>query len=287
MLLNLSGVNPIRSWLTSIPVRLLIDTDPVFTQIRHLTDALALERARCHTHFYTFGENIERGSAAVPDDGLPWRATRQPVVLDAWTVTPGPEDARFTTVMQWDSYPAREYQGRRYGMKADSFGPYVGLAGRLGCGLELALGSRSAPRALLAESGWILRDPLEVTRDLWSYQRYIRGSKAEFSVAKHGYMASHSGWFSERSAAYLASGRPVVVQDTGFSKWLPVGAGVLAFRTVEEAVAAIEEVSDRYATHCRSARAVAEEYFDARIVLGRLLESAATRPNGKIDREAS
>src|SRR5205807_370555 len=107
-----------------------------------------------------------------------------------------------------------------------------------------------APRVLghltrLAEKGWILRDPLEVTKDPWSYQRYIRTSKAEFSLAKHGYVVSHSGWFSERSAAYLASGRPVVVQDTGFSEWLPVGAGILPFGGVEEAVEAIKEVSNR------------------------------------------
>jgi hypothetical protein len=278
LLLNLSGVNPVRPWLMKVPVRVLIDTDPVFTQIRHLTDASALERARCHTHFYTFGENIERGTAAVPDDGLPWRATRQPVVLDAWPVTPGREGAPFSTVMQWDSYAAREYRGQRYGMKADSFAPYMNLPARVGCRLELALGSPRAPRAQLAQSGWRLRDPLVVTRDPWSYQRYIRASKAEFSLAKHGYVVSHSGWFSERSAAYLASGRPAVVQDTGFSEWLPVGAGILAFREYQQAVEAITDVSENYAAHCRSARAIAESYFDARDVLNRLIQSAATYP---------
>jgi hypothetical protein len=276
LLLNLSGVNPLRPWLMNVPIRVLLDTDPVFTQVRHLLDAAALERARCHTHFCTFGENIEQGTATVPNDGLPWRATRQPVVLDAWVVTPGPERAPFTTVMQWDSYPAREYRGRRYGMKADSFEPYVDLPARVDCELELALGSPSAPRTQLAERGWILRDPLEVTKDPWTYQRYIRASKAEFSLAKHGYVVSHSGWFSERSAAYLASGRPVVVQDTGFTDWLPSEAGVLAFRTPAEARDRIREVSGAYRHHCQAARDVAERYFDSRRVLPLLLESALT-----------
>jgi hypothetical protein len=276
--LNVSGVNPLRPWLEQVPVRVLIDTDPLFTQVRHLTDAAALERTRQHTAFFTFGENIPRGTSRVPSDGLPWRATRQPIVLDSWPVTPGPVRGHFTTVMQWDSYPAREYEGQRYGMKAESFGPYINLPGSTGETLELALGSPSAPRGWLTDRGWALEDPLSVTRDLWTYQSYIQESKSEFAVAKDGYVRAWSGWFSERSAAYLASGRPVVAQDSGFSEWLPVGEGILAFRDVEEAVEAIREVSNHYTDHCRSARALAEGYFDARDVLVRLLESAATKP---------
>jgi hypothetical protein len=273
-LLNVSGVNPLRPWLQGVPVRVLIDTDPLFTQLRHLTDPAALDRARQHTHFFTFGENIPRRGSAVPSDGLPWQPTRQPVALGAWPVTPAPPHGPFTTVMQWDSYPAREYGGQRYGMKADSFGPFEELPGRTGEVLEIALGSANAPRARLAAAGWALQDPLAITRDPWSYQRYVQESKAEFSVAKHGYVTSRTGWFSERSAAYLASGRPVVVQDTAFAEWLPVGTGVLTFRTPDEALTAIQEVSAEYRRHCEAARGVAEEYFDSRRVLTCLLESA-------------
>jgi hypothetical protein len=118
----------------------------------------------------------------------------------------------------------------------------------------------------------MLRDPLEVTRDPWTYQQYLRGSKAEFSVAKHGYVAARSGWFSERTAAYLASGRPALVQDTGFSAWLPTGAGLLAFSSPDEAAAGVEEIGRRYAFHCRAAREVAEQCFDSGVVLGELLD---------------
>src|SRR5262249_51305785 len=121
LLLNLSGVNPLRPWLEDVPVRVLVDTDPVFTQVRHLPEPAALARARRHTAFFSFGLNIGAGRSAVPDDGLPWQPTRQPVVLDAWPVTPGPAGGKYTTVMQWDSYPAVHHRGQRYGLKGDSF----------------------------------------------------------------------------------------------------------------------------------------------------------------------
>lgn len=278
LVLNLSGVNPLRPWLAEVPRRALVDTDPVFTQLRHLHDAGARAGAALHTHFFSFGEGIARGGTSVPDDGFPWRPTRQPIVLDAWPVTPGRPEGRFTTVMQWDSYPAREHAGRRYGMKSESFAPYLDLPARTGQGFEIALGSESAPRDRLRGHGWVLRDPLAVTRDPWTYQRYLRGSKAEFSVAKHGYVAARSGWFSERTAAYLASGRPALVQDTGFSAWLETGAGLLAFSSPDEAAAGVEEVDRRYGFHCRAAREAAERCFDSGAVLGELLEGIAQEP---------
>jgi len=239
-----------------------------------LTDAASRNLALQHTAFLSYGENFGRAACSVPKDGLPWQATRQPVVLDAWPVTPGPARGKFTTVMQWDSYPTREFNGRRYGMKSSSFEPYVDLPKRAGSMLELAVGSPSAPRDLLRSKGWEVRDPLEVTRDPWLYQDYIRQSKAEFSVAKQGYVVSQSGWFSERSACYLASGRPVLIQETGFSRWMETGAGVISFCTLEEAFAGIEEINSRYGFHCRASRQAAEEYFDSNRVLSHLIEAA-------------
>ena len=276
VLLNVSGVNPVRPWLAGVPVRALIDTDPVFTQVRHLTDASARRLADWHTHFFTFGENFGSPGCRIPDDGLPWLPTCQPIVLDVWEATPGRPNGRFTTVMQWDSYERREYGGVRYGMKAESFGPIIEVPERIDAELELAIGSANAPREALERHGWLLRDPLEVTRDPWTYQEYIRQSRAEFSVAKHGYVVSNSGWFSERSACYLASGRPVVVQDTGFPGQLAGGAGVLGFANPGEACAALQEVQDNYRLHCEAAREIAEEYFDARKVLRALLDQALT-----------
>lgn len=274
LLINVSEEKPERPWLMAIPNRVFVDTDPAFTQIRSLTDPVERQRALQYTAFCSFAENIGQVDCSIPDDGLPWQATRQPVVFSAWPVLQGPRSGKFTTIMQWESYPALEYHGRRFGMKAESFMPdYLDLPEKAGPCFELALGSPSAPRALLSDKGWSLRDPLVITQDPWTYQAYIQQSKAEFSVAKHGYVVCHSGWFSERSAVYLASGRPVIVQDTGFTKWLPTGAGVLAFNTPEEALSAVDEVNRRYEFHCQAARQVADEYFNADKVLEILVEN--------------
>jgi hypothetical protein len=274
VLLNVSGVNPIRPWFGNIPIRVLIDTDPAFTQIRHLNDPAARQLALKHNVFLTFAENFGTEGCVVPDDGLPWQATRQPVVLQAWPVVPAPKDGNFTTVMQWDSYKVREHNGIRYGMKSSSFEPYLDLPRYTDARLELAVGSETAPRKLLKENGWLVCDPLEVTRDLNTYRQYIQRSKAEFSIAKHGYVVTRSGWFSERSANYLASGRPVLVQETGFSSWMNSGAGVIAFNSPDEAIAGIEQIYRNYALHCEAARAVAEAYFDSSMVLTGMIECA-------------
>jgi hypothetical protein len=267
-----SCANPLRPWFEKIPVRVLIDTDPVFTQIRNLTDAARNRRSHQHNSFFSFAGNANSESASIPDDGIHWSTTRQPVVLDAWPVTEPPIDGKFTTVLQWDSYAAREYNGVSYGMKSRSFEPYLQLPTRTKARLELAVGSATAPRALLRSNGWHVRDPFEVSSDPWLYQQYLRSSKAEFTVAKHGYVVSRSGWFSERSAAYLASGRPVVTQETGFSDWMPSGLGVVPFRSPAEALAAIEDVNARYESHCRRARELAVEFFDSKKVLVDLLD---------------
>lgn len=274
VLLDVSGVTPIRPWFADIPVRVYIDQDPVFTQIKHLTDERARAHGRRHTHFFSFGENIASGQSTVPDDGFAWRRTRQPVDLDLIEASPGPASGTFTTIMLWDSYDAVEYQGVRYGLKSDSFAPYLDLPSRSPERFELAVGKESTPRDLLGRNGWKLRDPREPTKDPWTYFAYLRDSKAEFSVAKHGYVVANTGWFSERSAGYLASGRPVVLQDTGFRAWLPEERGVLSFTTPEEAVAAVADVDGRYQEHCRGAREIAADYFEAGRVLSELLEGA-------------
>src|SRR5262245_52429647 len=280
LLLNLCGINPIRPWLADIPVRVLVDEDPAFAQISYRTETGARQRALQHTVFFTFGENIGKRGCSIPDDGLPWRATRQPVVLDVLPVTAGPPAGKFTTVMQWESYPGREYAGVRYGMKSDSFAPYPDLPARTGQVFELALRGARAPREDLRARGWIIRDSREPTADVPTYLRYIRDSKAEFSVAKHGYVVSRSGWFSERSVTYLTSGRPVLIEETGFSDWLPTGAGVVPFRSPAEAVAGVEAINGRYEFHCRTARAIAQEYFDSSKVLPRFVEAAMNARDG-------
>jgi hypothetical protein len=274
LVLNLSGVNPLREWVAGAPARALVDTDPAFTQIRHLTDPAARARALGHTAFLTFGENFGRPGCSIPDDGLPWMPTRQPVTLDAWKVTSGPESGPFTTVMQWESYPPREHGGRRFGMKSESFAGFLDLPSRRPEIFELALGTADAPRDLLRARGWRIRDPLALAKDAGDYQGYIRSSKGELGIAKHGYVASRSGWFSERSAGYLASGRPVAVQDTGFTDWMATGLGVVPFSDLEEAVDAVARISGDYPRHCRAAREIAGDCFDAAKVLASLVERA-------------
>ena len=274
LVLNLSGVSPVRAWAEAVPARVLVDTDPVFTQVRHLTEPDALARAEAHTAFFTFAERWGRPDCTVPDDGLPWQPTRQPVVLGAWPVTPPPPDGPFTTVMQWDSYAERAWAGRTFGMKSASFGPFLDLPSRTGAAFALAVGSPSAPRARLAAAGWGVRDPRPPTRDAGAYQRFIRGSLAEFSVAKAGYVSTRSGWFSERTAAYLASGRAAVVEDTGFSDVLPSGAGLWAVSTPDEAAAAVEAVRQSPEAEGRRARALAEGHLGASAVLTSLVERA-------------
>jgi hypothetical protein len=280
LLINLSGSNPIRPWSMRTKRRMFIDTDPGFTQLRHLTDPSRRQRAAQHNLFLSFGANMGKDGCTIPDDGIDWRPTRQPIVLDLWAVTPSPAGAPFTTVMQWDntiqSVP-REHAGRPYGRKAASFERYFDLPNQIGQTFEIALGGASqGEREQLRGGGWALRDPIAVSRTPWTYQGYIARSKAEFAVAKQAYVMTCSGWFSERSACYLASGRPVIVEDTRFSDWLPCGEGVLAFRSPEDVVACVSCLDADYETHCRRAREIAEEFFDARIVLQALIEAGAT-----------
>jgi hypothetical protein len=274
LLLNISNVNPLRSWTENIPRRALIDTDPVFTQIGNLEDPEKRKQTLQHTSFFSFGENIRGRRCSIPDDGFSWQPTRQPVVLDAWKVTQGPEKGKFTTIMQWESYPAKIFNGQNYGMKSLSFKPYMCLPEKMGSIFELAMGSSSAPREEMRNRGWLFKDPLGITRDPWTYQSYLQASKAEFSVAKQGYVVSRSGWFSERSANYLATGRPVVVQETGFSDWLESGSGVVSFNSLDEAVDAIHEVEANYNRHSKAACAISEEYFDSDKILSKLIEEA-------------
>lgn len=272
LLLNLSGSNPLRSWTEKIPRRIYVDTDPVFTQIHNLQKPDARERCAAHTRHFTFGENIGQADCSIPDDGFHWLSTRQPVVPAVWSQRKLPSGAPFSTVMQWDSYRELIYSDRRFGMKSASFDPYFTLPERVASTFCLAMGSATAPLDQLQKYRWQVRDAQEVTSTPASYQQFISDSLAEWSVAKHGYVDARSGWFSERSCAYLASGRPVVVQDTGFSNYLPVGRGIYTFNNVDEAVAAIQKVEQDGAKLEAACLALIAEFFDYRVVLPPLLE---------------
>ena len=280
LLINLSGVNRLLDPWEKIPVRVLIDEDPAFTQSRHLNDPVKHRAAQGHNAFFSYAHNFGAATCSVPDDGFPWLPTRPPVCLSTWPALPAPDSGFLTTVMRWHSYDAQKHEGRVFGMKSDSFAAFLDLPRRASPVFELAILGERFARPILEQYGWKIRDALDVTTDVKSYQRYIQESKAEFSVAKQGYVATWSGWFSERSANYLSSGRPVVVQDTGFSDWLEAGPGVIPFRDPEEALEGVEDMCGRYAEHCRGARMIAEEYFSADKVLAALIDRAMTSSAG-------
>lgn len=271
MVINLSGVNPLRDWWTLVPIRILVDTDPAFTQIKHLTDNKAMERAKAHTHFATFGENFGKSICRIPDDGFPWQATRQPLCIDFWKVSNHYSNPNWTTVMQWDSYKESGYDGKVYGMKSLSFKPFMSMPKHTNEKLELAIGSPNAPRKKLINNGWIISDPLEATLTPHAFQKFIANSKGEWSVSKHGYVISKSGWFSERTLNYMASGKPVVIQDTSLSDIIPTGSGVLTFSNIDEAAEQLKRINSDYSFHCKQARKIAEDFFDADKVLQSLL----------------
>lgn len=268
--INLSNINWIDE-LEQCRRRVLVDTDPVFTQIGGFGAGGPFSRYHA---LFTYGENVHQPGCTMPDGGARWLPTRQPIVLDLWPVSPGDPTAPFTTVMNWSAYGDRTHEGRVYGQKDREFEPYFGLPREAGEPMEVAVQAPPAVRERMSAGGWRIADPVATSRDPAGYQRYLALSRAEFSVAKHAYVSTLSGWFSDRSASYLASGRPVVVQDTGFSRFLPAGAGLHAFRTVDEAVEAVRRVTVDYDNECRAARAVAEDCFDSRAVLTRLVQAA-------------
>lgn len=278
LLLNVSGSITLRPWHMEIPRRVLIDTDPVFSQARHRAVAGWLDRSLRHNVFLTFGENFGRPDCDIPDDGLPWRPTRQPIVTDLWQRSGEPDRGCFTTVMSWKSYDAGQVEGRAYGLKAESFQPFLSLPSRTQQRLEIALEGPDEAWALLSSAGWGLVDAGELTRTPWAYRDYVQRSRAEFAVAKEAYVSTRSGWFSERSAAYLASGRPVVCQDTGFDRWMEVGRGLLTFSNAEEALDGLASVDADYEKHARAARDLAQDHFDSSRVLEELIEMAYAGP---------
>jgi hypothetical protein len=280
LLINVSGAleRPVQYRDAAPRARLAyIDSDPVFTQASVM---LAREQDRrwtrvdAHDVHFSFGEALADPAL---DTGHHWRPTRQPVVLDEWRPAATRRSA-FTTVMNWTSYKPVNWQGFKLQQKDVEFERFLDLPAKVRpTVLEIALAegkTRHPPRDRLSAAGWRIVNPSIVCPDPHSYRRYVAGSMGEWSVAKNGYVNPSSGWFSCRSACYLACARPVVLQDTGFSSVLPAGVGLLAFSTLEEATEAIREVESDWARHSRAARAIAEQCFDAARVLNRLVAEA-------------
>jgi hypothetical protein len=273
--IDVSGATSFAKEELKVGTLVYLGTDPVEHEVGYFNGN---EKVRAtvaeHNLFATYGENIGTSHSPIPPlPGLRAR-TRQPVLLDLWAAgEPGKNE--FTTVCNWSGLGEVEFRGEKYYWSKDrEFMKFIDLPKRIDQPIELAMGLRyisSDTCEMLNKQGWRLTDAHAMTLDPWPYRDYVRASRGEFSVAKDQNVRLRSGWFSERSACYLAAGRPVVTQNTGFGTVLPTGEGLFAFDTMEEILAAFDAIRGDYARHARAARAIAEEYFRAETVLTKLL----------------
>jgi len=278
-LINVCGATRLREEHLRCPIRIYIQTDPVYEQILLAQgNSTTLAKLAPHTHHFTYGENLGHPDCPVPLQEFHWRPTRPPVVLDLWEPRFDPLAGCFTTIGTWkNSGKDAQYAGATYyWSKHLNVLRFMDLPRLTPQPLELALGIAADPETsrALREKGWRLTDPYEKSRDVIAYQEHIYGSRGEFTVVKDLVAGTRSGWFSDRSVCYLAAGKPVVTQETGFSKFVPTGRGLFAFSTCEEAAAAINEINLDYADHCRAARELAAGYFSSDHVLVELCRDA-------------
>jgi hypothetical protein len=287
LLFNLSGHLTLAPLKESPRTRVYYDDDPGFTQFWHAAGGDA-PRLGGHDFYYTIGRNIGSPDCPIPAGGIAWRHTVPPVVLDDWPVMCGGDDEdsaraeagrtelRFTTVASWRGpYGPVQFGGKTYGLKAHQFRRFLPLPRLSGQTFEIALHIDPADekdRAQLRDNGWRLADPASAAATPDDFRNYVKDSDAEFSVAQGVYVETRSGWFSDRTTRYLASGRPALVQDTGFSRHLPVGEGLVAFEAIGEAASRADDIRRHYADHCHAARAMAEDHFDSDKVVARLLD---------------
>lgn len=273
LLLNISGTLTDEDLLDRVQRRAFVDLDPAFTQLWDAAEGVDMGLHR-HDRFVTIGRAIGTPACTVPTCGRSWLTIPQPIVLEHWPLADAVLHDGLTTVGHWRAYGSIHHDGVHYGQKAHALRPLIDVPEHVDGPFSLALAIHPAERddlAALRLHGWLLVDPDAVAGTPGDYRAFVQGSWAEFGVAKLGYVVSRCGWFSDRSLCYLASGRPVLAQDTGFADWLPAGEGVLAFTTADDVVAAVEELRAHYPRHRRAARALAEGIFDSDLVLPELL----------------
>ncbi len=274
LFIAVSGITP-TAWYDLPRRTLVIDTDPVYTQVRLTQDTAFLDYYRSFTHRATFGRLIGTPRSRLPTADLDWIPSQQPIALEHWPVTPLSPQGRFTTLGKWDHSADRiiEFMGRQIpSSKSREYETLIDLPSNTGAPLELCMASMpNDDAARYQHHGWSIGDPTTPSASVEAYRTYIQNSLGEFTVVKTLYAAEPSGWFSDRSAAFLASGRPVVTQRSGFEHWLPTGEGLFAFSNPIEAAEALRLILKDPNHHARAARKIAEEHFDARTVLRDLL----------------
>jgi hypothetical protein len=275
--LNVTGAQEIRDEQLQCRRRIYVESDPFASQVLvangHQPTIRALE---AHDTHFTFGENIGQPDCTVPVERFHWLPTRQPVVMDLWRHSLNATDAPYTTITTWHNKGKDvEYQGERYYWTKDrEFERFLDLP-RLRPGpFELAVGVPDDVRQRLDEHGWRQRSSIDLSASVTGYQEYIQRSRAEFTVARDQYVRPRTGWFSDRSACYLAAGRPVITEDTGFGKFIPTGRGLFAFSTMADVLAAVDAIESDFEGHSRAAREIAETYFGAERVVESLMSRA-------------
>jgi hypothetical protein len=286
VLVNLTGSTRLFEEHLRVPVRIYLETDPVVRQIEVATgDRDAIKLLKAHTHWFTYGENLGAPDCGMPATEFDYRPTRPPIVVDWWaegnwrsaTFGYGYQSV-YTTVTNW-AQTGRDlkWNGETYRWsKHVEFLKFIDLPRSTPQRIELALLCKTDDDLrdiqFLQSHGWLVRDALAISRDICTYRDYILHSRGEFTVAKDQNIRLRSGWFSDRSACYLAAGRPVVTQDTAFDKVVPIGAGLFSFRTMEDILSAFEAIECDYIRHARAAQELASEYFNAEKVLERLMK---------------
>ena len=280
-LINLCGATQLREEHLCCPVRIMIDTDPVYEQIKYANaDPAARAYLDAHTHFFTYGANLGTSACSIPLSGVPWRATRPPVDLDLWPEPPRDAAAPpcFTTIATWENKGKNiDFEGESYlWSKHTNFLEYLDLPRHRPetCFRMAMLPPDEAVRETVEAGGWGLVDPRPVSAGMDAYRDFISCSRGEFTVAKDIYVRPNSGWFSDRAVCYLAAARPVVTMRTGFSIYCPAGRGLFDYASKDEALAAIDAVAADYGGHSRAARELAGDCFAGERVLARLLAEA-------------
>lgn len=277
--LNVTASQELREEHMSIPRRIFVESDPFHVQVKVLEgDLKTLNALAAHDMHFSFGENLGQPDCDLPIELVCWRPTRQPVLMDLWeNPYPPVDDSVFTTVTTWKNKGKDlVFRGQTYYWTKDrEFMKIIDLPRRRPVKFELAtVVEEESARRILYENGWSIVPSLPISRDIDKYREYIQKSRGEFTVTKEQVVRPRTGWFSDRSATFLAAGRPVITQETGFSKFLPTGKGLFGFLTMDEILSAVDVIQSDYAGNCRAAREIAQEYFAAEKVLGKLMSEA-------------
>jgi hypothetical protein len=276
--LNVTASQELREEHMACPRRIYVESDPFAVQIKIAEqDQPTINAVAAHDIHFSYGENLGEPDCTIPVERFHWLPTRQPVVMDLWdNPHPASPDSAYTTITTWHNKGKRiVFRGEvYYWTKGREFLKFVNLPKLREPRFELAFEATEKTKQILHRHGWSTVHSLPISRDVNLYRDYIRHSRGEFTVAKDQVVRPRSGWFSDRSCCYLAAGRPVITQETGFSKFLPSGKGLFGFGSMDEILAAVDVIESDYEGSCRAAREIASEYFAAEKVLGSLMERA-------------